>query len=158
MKNIRQRYRDFCIRQCSTAACSPGLIVIGMLVAIAIICYMYRQVILQTLEVVGVGMIVIGALGAGAAVARLALRGRRRPRDLPAAVTLSKAKAEFTAADLRAFPTAEQAIRSAPIPRSDIGADPAAITEIADEAAWLEDAGTELAFDEHGNLRQVAGS
>jgi len=129
-----KRYREWTIRQGSTAQCSPALMVVGCIVVLAAVFYVYREVILTTLldavlAAVGIALLV----GAGAVVVNT-LRWYRRQQ---AAAALD---AEQLAMDYEARDTWTKTV------------DTAEAAAISGEADRLAEAGTELVFTPDGSL------
>jgi len=126
-----KRYREWTIRQGSTAQCSPALMVVGCIVVLAAVFYVYREVILTTLldavlAAVGIALLV----GAGAVVVNT-LRWYRRQQ---AAAALEE---EQLAMDYEARDTWTKTVDTA---------------AISGEADRLAEAGTELVFTPDGSL------
>jgi len=61
------RYAEWTRRRANTTQCSPALAAGGVLIAFAIVCYVYREVILKTVEVMVVA--ITGAVIVAGAVA-----------------------------------------------------------------------------------------
>jgi len=125
---MRMIYRAY-VRSCSRAQCSPALAVAGVLLAIGITCYIYRQVIFTTVLAAVAALVAVAAVAACTAITVSTVRYFRAARvvalERPAPDTWTKAEPEVTDADVRA---------------------------ISDEADWLEAAGSVLVFDKDGNL------
>lgn len=138
---ILTAYRDWTLRRARSAACSPVLGVLGILVVAAAVCYVYREVILQTL---------LTALFAVLAVAAIVALG---------ALTLStfqwyRRRAQKLAEAIPAPAVTEDAKVHWPAPKATTDADERAIS---DEADWLA-SGVELAFGPDGKLKAKGGS
>lgn len=70
-------YADWCRKRGSSAQCSPGAIVLGLIVVVAIVCYVYRQVILDTLIMIGIGVGILCGVTLAIAITINALKWRR---------------------------------------------------------------------------------
>jgi hypothetical protein len=98
-----EKYKRFTVRQGSSAQCSPGLIVFGLVVAVLAMCYVYRQVILDTLEVAGL-VVATGLVGwAVVSFVRHQVRYQRQmqaERPIPALVSDPSADYQNEAAEV----------------------------------------------------------
>lgn len=59
---MRERVRSWMVRSASSAQCSPALIAVAIIVAVAAVCYIYRQIIIDTLEIMGLVLVSGGIL------------------------------------------------------------------------------------------------
>jgi hypothetical protein len=118
-------YAAWCRKRGATAQCNPVFMVIGVIVAAVIACYIYRQVIIDTLLF---GLLVIGTAAATGAAVALAVSTVRWYRE----------RARVERARLAVPVTAE--------PETATLADEEAIEA---EADWLA-SGVELAFSPDG--------
>ncbi len=64
------RYAEWCRRRAGTAQCSPALIFLGMFLALGIVIYIYRQVIITTVLVT---LIAVGSVALTAALVAVTL-------------------------------------------------------------------------------------
>lgn len=125
------RYAQWTRRRASTAQCSPALGVLGLIVAFAVVVYIYRQVILTTIEDA-----VLAAFGVSVFVAITAVTistarwYRRQSRARAATATILESRMELP--DTWTKTT-----------------DDAGVAAISDEAEWLA-GGVELAFSPDG--------
>jgi hypothetical protein len=133
-----ERYRRWCLKQASTAQCSPVFGVLGILVCVGAICYVYREVILKTIETALIAAIGVAAVVAVGAITLNTLRWYRKNR----AVALASAPA-VAEADTWTAPTDT-------VPVTD------ASEALTEEADWLA-SGVELAFGPDGSLKAKGG-
>lgn len=127
-----KRYAEWTRRQGSSAQCSPALMIVGCLLVLAGVFYVYREVILTTLLDAMLAAISLAVLVGALALIVSTLRWYRRQQA---------AAAEEARLALDALPDTWTK-------RAD-DADTAAITGEADR---LADAGTELVFTPDGSL------
>jgi hypothetical protein len=131
MKRMLHGYANWTRKQASTAQCSPALAAAGLVVAIGIVIYVYRQVILTTIITAALAAVSVAVLIGALALTISTLRWYRRK-----------------AAD-------EHARMAAPItmvpswPTEDRVTDDADAAAISKEAEWLA-SGVELAFSPDG--------
>jgi hypothetical protein len=125
------KYAEWCRKRAGTAQCSPALGVLGLLVAVAITCYIYRQVILSTVRAFVAAVVIVAAVAAVIAITVSTVRFLRAQRIA--------------------------AIERMPAPVPDTWTkyeEPATVTDedvkaISEEADWLA-TGVELAFSPDG--------
>jgi hypothetical protein len=162
---MMNRYCNWTRRQVSSAQCSPafGFVVIALGLAVTI--YMYRRIILDTLEVAGLATLGLG-LATGlifAIVKAFSWQTHRAPASVPGAVIYPAT----TVASSTGFSTVESPT-SFTVPVGDVVegnvvpavlgdnmqpvADAKPLDPISAEADWLAEAGTELVFASDGSL------
>lgn len=73
-----KRYKAWTLRQVSGAQCHPGVIILGLVLVLGIVCYIYRHIIEETLLAVAALVGVSAVLAAVAVVARSYVAWRRR--------------------------------------------------------------------------------
>jgi hypothetical protein len=127
-----RRYADWCRKQGSTTQCSPALGVAAGIVVFAAVVYIYREVIITTIEVAALAAAGVLTFGVVLAVTISTLRWYRK-------------RAKAMAAD----PSGATALATA--------TGDADVKAISREADWLADAGSELVFDKEGNLHAKTG-
>ena len=125
---LLSRYADWTRRRGGTLQCSPALMVLAAIVVFGAVCYVYRQVIITTIET---ALFAAGATVAFGAVVVVTVSTWRW--------YLKRQKA------MAAEPSGAVALATA--------TDDEETTAISREADWLADAGSELVFDKDGNLR-----
>lgn len=82
------KYKEWCIRQGSQAQCSPGLIVLGIVAVVAAVCYVYRNLIINTLIDLGIVLgCLLGAIAICMALAHGISYQRRVRAEQPLLVT-----------------------------------------------------------------------
>jgi|SRR5215472_12910121 len=131
--------RKWMERRAGAANCSPALVVLGMVIAVAITCYIYRHIIEETLIAFLEAMAVILVILATAVI--LINYRRWAKRRTAAAIE----------AEMRAHGSLEPEAVASPV------LEPAAAMPDADAAMkaaaeWLKDEGTELAWTADGKL------
>lgn len=93
---MMNRYAAWCRKQGSSAQCSPGAIVLGLIAVVAIVCYVYRQVILDTLIMVGIGVGILCGSALAIAITANALKWRRvHAAELAARYELAAQEADY---------------------------------------------------------------
>ena len=127
-----KRYGDWCRRRGGTLQCSPALGVIGALLVFGVVVYVYRKVILTTIEV-ALAAAIGSAIFAGVLILTISTLRWYRKRSKAMAANPSGATALATMTD-------------------DVE-----VSAISKEADWLADAGSELVFDKDGNLHAKTG-
>jgi hypothetical protein len=89
-------YAAWCRKQGASAQCSPGAIVLGLLAVVAIVCYVYRQVILDTLIMIGIGVGILCGCALAIAITINALKWRRvHAAELTARYELAAQEADY---------------------------------------------------------------
>ena len=132
MRQLSHRYAEWCRRRGGTLQCSPALGVIAAIAAFGIVVYVYRQVIITTIEVALFAAAAAAVFTGAVAFAISTFRWYRK-------------RAKLMAAD----PSGAVALATA--------TDDKDVKEISREADWLADAGSELIFDKEGNLHAKTG-
>jgi len=124
---LLHRYAEWTRRQAGTTQCHPAFVVAGVLLAMAITAYIYREVIYQTLLAAVAAIAIVAAVAACTAIIVSTVRWyRRQPRTAPAVATALAEPVledEVTDEDVRA---------------------------LSREADWLADEGVELAWSPDG--------
>jgi len=128
-----KRYADWCRKQGSTAQCSPALGVLGILVVMGTVIYVYRQIIMTTIITAVLAAVGVAVFVGAVAFAVSTWRWYQKRQKLMAA-----------------DPSGAVAIQTV--------TDDADVKAIGAEADWLADAGSELVFDKDGNLHAKTGS
>ena len=117
--------KKWMLRSCSSAQCSPALGLFGCIVVFALTVYVYRQVILTTIIAAVEAALGITIFTVTVVLVLHVLRWHRADKRAHAVL---QGTAEEVATD-------------------------STVAAIANEADWLAAEGTELAFDEEGNLK-----
>jgi hypothetical protein len=131
------RYAQWTRRQASSAQCSPALAVLGMVVAFAVVVYIYRQVILTTVITAALAAVSVAVFVGAIALTISTLRWyRKRSRAVTAEIVDSKLEPPDTWTRRRT--------------------DDAEVAAISDEAEWLA-SGVELAFTPDGKSLVARG-
>lgn len=118
-------YAQWTRRQASTAQCSPALAILGLIAAMAITVYIYRQVIMTTIITAVLAAVGIAMFTGAVAVTISTIRWYRQ-RDKAVTATIVDSRLE-------------------PLPATDDS-----VAAISDEADWLARGGVELAFSPDG--------
>jgi hypothetical protein len=121
-------------RAAGRANCSPALIVLGMLVVVAAVCYVYRQVIIDTLLTVLIAAGCVAGIVIAVAVTLNGVKWHRRK-----ALEHASALAALPEPDLTGTPFGPE------VTVMDV-------KRIGAEADWLAAEGSELAFTDDGKL------
>jgi hypothetical protein len=77
MKKMWQKYSDWSIRQAKSAQCSPALVLLGVAVVLAAVAYVYRHLIIETLEWMGLGIVALLVTYIGVRLAAIAFRSHK---------------------------------------------------------------------------------
>lgn len=125
-----RRYAQWTRRQASSAQCSPALVLLGCIAAFAVVVYVYRQVILTTIEDAVLAAAGVAVFTGTILVTISTLRWyRKRQRAVTAEIVSSKLE---SIPDTWTKTTDEVEVKA-----------------ISDEAEWLA-SGVELAFSPDG--------
>jgi hypothetical protein len=128
MKGMLHRYATWTRKQGSTAQCSPALAAAGIIVAMGIVIYVYRQVILTTIITAALAAVSVAVFIGALALTISTIRWYRRKT-----------------ADERARMAAPVTM----VPKWPAETDDKETAAISDEAEWLA-SGVELAFTPDG--------
>jgi hypothetical protein len=138
-------YRRKAIESCSRTQCNPMLFVVAFVVALGVLTYVYREVIIETLKIMaivavcGVALLLLGVLVV------TGIRYHRRHADFglaTAAITPSHMPEVNGDADKLVSQSPLEATMGNPNPEG-----------MADEADWLADEHVTLAWDPNGVLK-----
>lgn len=75
-----RRYNRWAVKQCTRAQCSPLLLIPLLILALAVLVYVYREAILQTLEVIALVLVTAIAVSTASVIAWFGSRGFIRYR------------------------------------------------------------------------------
>jgi hypothetical protein len=134
MSKIWNVYARWTIRQGSTVQCSPAFGVLAMVVAVVIVGYIYRELIIHVIEFAAITAAVVVVLTVATI---LIVRAWRRPLTLEPEMLAGQALLQGRAADAE---------------RISMEADYMATRAIGGEAEWLAAEQVNLALDEDGKL------
>jgi hypothetical protein len=133
--------RKWMERRAGTANCSPALVVLGCVIAIAITCYIYRHIIIETLIAFAAAA---GILLLLVAVIALVVNARRyQKRRTQALIDAPLAK------DTEPMTQLAEPIDGSPVAAMPKPVDAEAMARTAE---WLAEEGTELAWTSDGKL------
>jgi len=127
-----RKYADWTRRRGGTLQCSPALGVLAGLVVFGAVIYIYREIILTTIEVALIAAASVAVFAGVLMITISTLRWyRKRSKAMAANPSGATALATMT--------------------------DDVEVSAISKEADWLADAGSELVFDKDGNLHAKTG-
>jgi hypothetical protein len=152
---MKERYRGWVLRRARTAQCSPALVVLGMLVALGVVIYIYRELILRTIEIALLAAFTVAAVTAAIAVTLNTIKWYRRRTAMDRQVQVIDTKTPDGIATVAGMALAtgdpESAIRV--LDAKPYDAVSAEADSMAGEADWLSAEEVDLAIGRDGKLK-----
>jgi hypothetical protein len=149
---MKERYRGWVLRRARTAQCSPALVVLGMLVALGIVIYIYRELILRTIEIALLAAFTVAAVTAAIAVTLNTIKWYRRRTAMDRQAQARTPEDVGTVAGL-ALATGDPASAVRVLDAKPYDSVSAEADRMAEEADWLEADEVDLAVGPDGKLK-----